>query len=87
MTDPDQFQANGIGAEKLAVIIAMIVQICGIVWLIAVLYSSVNYNKDELREINDKLSNELNDIKIRMRAAEKEISIIDKIMEMEKRKK
>ena len=86
MTEEQSDKIVGMSAEKVAVIIGLIAQIAMIVWMAAVLYSSVNYNTSELEEINSKLTHELNDLKVRLRAAEKEITIMDKIIELELRK-
>ena len=72
-----------ISIERLALIFGMIVQVIIGVWIVAVMHSSVSYNKEELKEINGKLNNELNDTKVRLRAAEKEISIMRSIFELE----
>jgi len=81
----DDNESTSLSGEKISVVMGMVVQIAAVVWMMAVLYSSVNYNKDELEEINAKLSNEFSDLKVRMRAAEREISIMDSIIDMELR--
>ena len=73
--------------EKLAIIFGLVIQISAMVWLVAVLYSSVEFNKEELKDINDKLALELSDLKVRLRAAETEVSILNSIIDLEVRRK
>lgn len=73
--------------EKIAIISGLIIQISAMVWLVAVLYSSVEFNKEELKEINSKLALELSDVKVRLRAAETEVGIMNSIINLELKRK
>ena len=77
----------GITIEKIAIIFGMLIQISAMVWVVAVLYSSVEFNKEELQDINDKLALELTDLKVRLRAAETEVGIMNSVIDHEIRRK
>lgn len=82
-----------IGTDKITLFISLIAQICVIVWIVAIMQSSTNHNKENLKEIKTLLNyrfkeadNEISDLRVRLRAAEKEISIMSSIMEIEIRR-
>lgn len=83
-----------ISADKIVLLFGLVTQICAIVWIVAIMHSSTEYNKESLKEINSKLTTaftkvdtEVSDIRVRLRAAEKEISIMSSIMDIEFRRR
>ncbi len=83
----EEKSAVGLSLERLAIILGLLIQVSGLVWLIAVLYSSVEFNKSQLEDIDDKLAVELSDLKVRLRAAETEVTILNSIIDLEVRRK
>ena len=78
MPEPPQLNLNNI-----AIVVALLVQIGGLAWVAATMNSAIYHNQESLREINSKLSSDLDQTELRLRVAEQELFILKTLVEIE----